>query len=158
VLIALPCWQHRHLPTCKPTHGQKQLPQRNAPEFPTLLCPAQRSHLTDAALHCVCNSPQGCQPAACAGHARIGDVLALLFDYLAVLRAPSGVSKGVWEENRALCAMRFDFSERLQPLQAAQSLAHSMHDYADRCWQLVAFSLRVSQVQVIPLKLMCLQV
>ena len=59
-------------------------------------------------------------------------MLALLFDYLAVLRGPGGVSEAVWEENRALCAMRFDFSERLQPLQAAQSLAHAMHDYADR--------------------------
>lgn len=67
-----------------------------------------------------------------AGHARVEEVLALLFDYLAVLGGPAGVSKAVWEEDRALCTMRFDFSERLQPLQAAQSLAHAMHDYADR--------------------------
>lgn len=75
--------------------------------------------------------PQAFRPLH-AGHANIEGVLALLFDYLAVLRGPGGVSEAVWEENRALCAMRFDFSERLQPLQAAQSLAHAMHDYADR--------------------------
>lgn len=68
----------------------------------------------------------------CPGHARFDEVLALVFDYLAVLKKPGGICKTVWEENRALCAMRFDFSERLQPLQAVQSLSHAMHDYANR--------------------------
>ena len=39
----------------------------------------------------------------------------------------------MWEEHRALSELRFRFAERLPPLTAAQSLAHAMHDYADRC-------------------------
>lgn len=68
-----------------------------------------------------------------AGHARIDEVLALVMDYAAVLRGEGGISEQVWEENRALAELRFNFTERLQPFSAATALAHAMHDYSARC-------------------------
>jgi len=65
-------------------------------------------------------------------------VLALVFDYLAVLRGDGGISEPVWEENRALAELRFNFTERLQPFAAATALAHAMQDYGDRCRHILA--------------------
>ncbi len=65
-------------------------------------------------------------------------MLALVFDYLAVLRGDGGISEPVWEENRALAELRFNFTERLQPFAAATALAHAMQDYGDRCRHILA--------------------
>ena len=60
------------------------------------------------------------------------DVVAVLFAYLALLRAPGGVSADIFEESRRIALMRFDFRDKPEPASIAQLLAGSMQTHADR--------------------------
>ena len=80
--------------------------------------------------------PQNCILRVNAGHEKIDEVLAVVFDYVgAVLReAPTEeLLRDVWRENADLGRLRFRFAERLQPFTAAESLAHGMQDYPEKC-------------------------
>lgn len=69
------------------------------------------------------------------GHRKIDEVLATVFDYIgSVLRAApvAEAMREVWEENAALGRLRFRFAERMQPFDAAQSLAHAMQEYPEK--------------------------
>lgn len=64
------------------------------------------------------------------------EVLGLVFDYIGGVLAAAPVEKLLregWEENTALSELRFRFAERLPPFSAAQSLAHAMQDYPEKC-------------------------
>lgn len=60
------------------------------------------------------------------------DVLAVVFAYIALIEGPGGVSQQIWEENRRLARLRFDFRDKPQPMALAEALAGSMQTHEDR--------------------------
>ena len=60
------------------------------------------------------------------------DVLAVVFAYVALIAGPGGVSQRIFEENRRLARLRFDFRDKPQPMQLAEALATSMQTHEDR--------------------------
>ena len=71
-------------------------------------------------------------PAQCAGNRRLKDVLEVVFAYIALLKGPGGVSQQIFEENRQLARLRFDFRDKPPPMQLAEALASSMQTHDDR--------------------------
>jgi len=62
----------------------------------------------------------------------VRDVLAVVFAYIALIEGPGGVSQQIWEENRRLARLRFDFRDKPQPMALAEALAGSMQSHEDR--------------------------
>ena len=69
----------------------------------------------------------------CAGNRNVRDVLAVVFAYIALIKGPGGVSQQIWEENRQLSRLRFDFRDKPQPMALAEALSGSMQTHEDRC-------------------------
>ena len=68
-----------------------------------------------------------------AGNRNVRDVLAAVFAYIALIKGHGGVSQHIFEENRQLARLRFDFRDKPQPMQLAEALACSMQTHEDRC-------------------------
>jgi hypothetical protein len=56
----------------------------------------------------------------------------MVFAYIALLKGPGGVSQQIFEENRQLARLRFDFRDKPPPMQLADALASSMQTHDDR--------------------------
>jgi insulysin len=65
------------------------------------------------------------------GQARVKDVLAVVFQYLALLQSPDGVNQRIWAEARAIDEARFHFRDKSAPYSYACSLSHSMQVHKD---------------------------
>ena len=56
----------------------------------------------------------------------------MVFAYIALLKGPGGVSRQIFEDNRQLARLRFDFRDKPPPMQLAEALASSMQAHDDR--------------------------
>ena len=63
------------------------------------------------------------------GHKRVEEVVAVIFRYLELLKAPGGINEQVFEEMRALSKLKFDYRDKLDPYNYVSSLAHAMQVY-----------------------------
>lgn len=62
------------------------------------------------------------------GHKHMPDVLALVFEYLALLQK-KGVQERIWQETKALSDLKFNYRDALNPYTYVSSLAHAMQVY-----------------------------
>eukprot|EP00892_Ulva_mutabilis_P012171 jgi/Ulvmu1/9326/UM050_0076.1 len=63
------------------------------------------------------------------GNAHVQEIVQRLFQYIALLRGPSGVTEPLYADNAALCRLRFDYREHPSAFNYVSSLANLMHDY-----------------------------
>ena len=67
--------------------------------------------------------------AGAAGNKHVPQILQRLFQYIALLRGPAGVSELLFADNASLCRLRFDYREHPNAFNYTSSLANLMHDY-----------------------------
>ena len=67
------------------------------------------------------------------GQRRAGEVGAVIFAYLALLRGPGGVQERAWREMQALARLRFDYRDQVDPASYASSLAQGMQASGGWC-------------------------
>jgi insulysin len=63
------------------------------------------------------------------GHEHVTEVVNVVFQYIYLIRAPGGITEGIYNEMRALSKLKFDYRDKLDPYQYVSSLAHGMHVY-----------------------------
>lgn len=65
----------------------------------------------------------------CAGNENVESVLTHIFQYIALLATPEGISEELFEDAAALSKLGFDFREHPNAFSYTSNLANLMHDY-----------------------------
>lgn len=73
--------------------------------------------------------PASATPRRVAGNSHVKEILQRLFQYIGLLRGHGGLTQSLYEDNAALCRLRFDFRDHPSAFNYTSSLANLMHDY-----------------------------
>jgi secreted Zn-dependent insulinase-like peptidase len=67
-----------------------------------------------------------------AGNAQVPAILRHVFQYIALLNAPAGVTRALYDDNAALRELAFNYRNKPDAFSYTSGIAHMMHSYPTR--------------------------